>query len=408
MPDTQTEKNQPAGKTAFAFAWQIFIALAFLAVMFFAGMFGTIIIIFSSLHQTWDFTFLLILLAALSVAFFASRFKNFKKVRNYALGTAILALALLAARPLYHYLTVERYPQMSDRLNWHRYDPFTKDSKIVRVQAEPQFLITDELPSIDGAYALYPVYSGVVQSLYPAGKFQKKSRKLLNTNGSHIIFRRLLDGEADLIFSAPPSKAQLADAEKRNMRYEITPFAQEAFVFFVHRKNPVDNLTSEQVRQIYSGQITDWSQIDARFHGKIRAFQRNEGSGSQTMLQKIMGNTPVSKPPLENRRDMMTGIISVVADYRNYKEALGFSFRFFSMEMFRNNEIKLLAVDGIAPTRENIRNGTYPFIADCCVITVKKRTPGIRKIVDFLFSPAGVRLIEETGYTPLIRQEKQK
>jgi phosphate transport system substrate-binding protein len=55
----------------------------------------------------------------------------------------------------------------------------------------------------------------------------------------------------------------------------------------------------------------------------------------------------------------------------------------------------------VEPTLENIRNGTYPFIADCCIITVKPRTENIRKIVDFMFSPAGQQLIRETGYTPL-------
>ena len=49
-------------------------------------------------------------------------------------------------------------------------------------------------------------------------------------------------------------------------------------------------------------------------------------------------------------------------------------------------------------TMENIRNGTYPFIADCCIITVKHRTENIRKIVDFMFSSAGRELIEKTGY----------
>ena len=53
---------------------------------------------------------------------------------------------------------------------------------------------------------------------------------------------------------------------------------------------------------------------------------------------------------------------------------------------------------------ENIRNGTYPFIADCCIITVKERSENVRRIVDFMFSPAGRDLVEKTGYVPVDRQ----
>ena len=119
------------------------------------------------------------------------------------------------------------------------------------------------------------------------------------------------------------------------------------------------------------------------------------------MLQKIMGNTPIMTPLREDRLGGMGGIINDVAGYRNYKEALGFTFRYFSTEMFQNGEIKLLSIDGIAPTLENIRNGSYPFIADCCIITVKPRSGNVQKIVDFMFSPAGRELVEKTGYIPI-------
>jgi phosphate transport system substrate-binding protein len=69
--------------------------------------------------------------------------------------------------------------------------------------------------------------------------------------------------------------------------------------------------------------------------------------------------------------------------------------------MFKNGEIKLRAIDGIAPTVENIRNGTYPFIADCCIITGTPRNENVRKIVDFMFSPSGKELIEKTGYVAI-------
>lgn len=366
---------------------------------FFLWVFGCIVIAFGSVNPVSMNIFWALLLLSFLVLFFSLLFRKARKLWKWAGCAALFCLLMLCLIPAYRWYTVERYKQMSDNINWYAYDPWRAETKVVVVEPAPEFKISKDLPRMDGAYALYPVYSGVVRALYDRREFEKHSRwKYLDTSGSDITFEKLLKNGADLIFSAPPSKKQIADAEAKGLKYEITPFAKEAFVFFVNSKNPVDNLTSQQIRDIYAGKITDWSQIDTRLSGNIKPFQRNQGSGSQTMLEKIMGNTPIMPPLKEDRLGGMGGIINDVANYRNYQEAVGFTFRYFSTEMFKNGEIKLLAIDGVAPTVENIRNGTYPFIADCCIITVRPRSENIRKIVDFMFSPAGKELIEKTGY----------
>ena len=381
---------------------KILLLCALAAGSVFLWMIGGIVISFSSVNPVSMIVFWSLLLLSLLVLAVALTFRKARKLWKYSGSAALLSTLVLCAIPAYRYFTVERFKQLDDQINWFAYAPWSPETKVVVVEGAPEFKISKNLPKIDGAYALYPVYSGVVRALYDREEYEKLPW-LVRTNGSDITFRNLLSKEVDLIFSAPPSKKQIADAKAKGMTYEITPFAKEAFVFFVNSKNPLKNLTSEQIRAIYSGEITDWSQIDRRLSGKIKPFQRNEGSGSQTMLQKIMGNTPIMPPVKEDRLGGMGGIINDVANYRNYQEAIGFTFRFFSTEMFRNGEIKLLAIDGVEPTVENIRNGTYPFIADCCIITVRPRDENIRKIVDFMFSPAGKELIERTGYVPVVQ-----
>lgn len=380
---------------------KMLIFIIAIAGAFFLWMLGALMIAFGFVNQTPMAIFMTLVLLSLLVMLYAFLFCKTRKIWKYSGVAALFFVLILYAIPAYRYFTVERFKQVNDRIMWHDYAPWREGTKVVVVDAAPEFKISKDLPRIDGAYALYPLYSGIVRALYDRKEYDKASWKFLNTNGSDRTFPNLLIDGADLIFSAPPSKKQIADAEAQGLKYEITPFAKEAFVFFVNSKNPVENLTSQQVRDIYSGKITDWSQIDSSLSGKIKPFQRNEGSGSQTMLQKIMGSTPIMPPLKEDRLGGMGGIINDVAGYRNYREALGFTFRYFSTEMFKNGEIKLLAIDGIAPTVENIRNGTYPFIADCCIITVNPRNENVRKIVDFLFSPAGKELIEKTGYVAL-------
>ena len=97
----------------------------------------------------------------------------------------------------------------------------------------------------------------------------------------------------------------------------------------------------------------------------------------------------------------MGDIINDTANYRNYNAALGFSFRYYSTEMLRNNQIKLLSVDGVAPTVENIRSGAYPLVATVYMVSARPRSRNTQKIVNFMLSPEGQKLVEDTGYVPL-------
>ncbi len=102
----------------------------------------------------------------------------------------------------------------------------------------------------------------------------------------------LATGEIDIMFGAYPSREQLNDAEKENTELLFTPIGREGFVFFVNKDNPIESLTSEQLRGIYSGQITNWAEVAGRDEA-ISAFQRNQSSGSQSALERFMGDTPL-------------------------------------------------------------------------------------------------------------------
>ena len=114
-----------------------------------------------------------------------------------------------------------------------------------------------------------------------------------------------------------------------------------------------------------------------------------------------MGETPLMDPPREDRIDGMGGIIDQTADYKNYKNAIGYSFRFYSTEMVGNEQIKLLSVNGVAPTLENIENGTYPIASQFFAVTRSDADENTQALLNWILSEEGQELIEKTGYTPL-------
>lgn len=363
-------------------------------------------------------TLILSVTLALSFFFFIFGIKFRKHALPFYVFLVLLVPSAIGIRTLYHYLD-GKVPVVSDGADITRYQPFS--GEVAKLPVEPRLQLTDSLPVLDGALALYPVYAAFATAVYPEGEYPLQTVHRRGgpqpryageptgldpeTHAVHFTntvdgFEGLLDGRVDIFFMAELSEAQREMAGKKGIDLVFTPIGKEAFVFFVNRENPVNDLTVENLRSIYSGKTTHWKQLGGK--GRIKAFQRNRNSGSQSALEHFMAGEKRMSPPMRERSAGMDGIIKEVAGYRNYKGALGFSFRFFATRMTQNSGIKLLKINGIAPTEENVRNGSYPLISTLYAITRKNHSnPNVRRMLDWMVSDQGQYLVQETGYTPI-------
>ena len=283
----------------------------------------------------------------------------------------------------------------SPNIDIQAYLPFEKNSKIVNTDSKT-LKLTENLPRIDGAAALFPVYSAFVNAVYP--NTTKLHDGIFEYNNTPDGYRLLAEKETDVFIGVYPSDEQRAYAEENQTTFEYTPIGTEAFVFFVHKDNPITNLTTEQIKDIYSGKITNWKDVGGK-NEKIAAFQRNEGSGSQSMLKRFMGDTPITDAPTEMVNDLMAGIIEQVADYKSKTNSIGFSFRYYVEGIIKNPDIKMISIDGAAPTSENIRNGSYPVLTPIYAVTYKENQNGnVDKLLEWILSDEGQYIINETGY----------
>ncbi|MBP5781623.1 MAG: substrate-binding domain-containing protein, partial [Clostridia bacterium] len=189
---------------------------------------------------------------------------------------------------------------------------------------------------------------------------------------------------------------------EKGVKLEYVPIGREAFVFFVHPKNPVNDLSLDQIRDIYSGKTTNWRQLGVKGPGKIQAFQREPGSGSQTaMVRFVMRDLPLMKPDKKKVFDGMGGIVDQVSEYRNNRGAIGYSFRFYTTELMSGFKVKLLSINGVAPTVENIENGQYPLASEFFAVVRSDASDNTRALLEWICGPQGQELIRKTGYTPL-------
>lgn len=281
-------------------------------------------------------------------------------------------------------------------IDCNEYLPFTEDSKIVKLEKEASLKLTEKLPILDGAAAVFPVYSAFVNEIYP--NRTKLNDGIFEYNNTVRGYSLLAQKETDIFFGGYPSEEQIDFARENNTEFVYTEIAKEAFVFFVHKDNPVENLTQEQVKKIYSGEITNWKEVGGNDED-IVAFQRNEGSGSQSKLKRFMADTPIMEAPTEQVNDFMVGIIDKVSDYKNRTNSIGFSFRYYMEGIIKNPNVKILKIDGVEPNIENIREEKYPITEPLYAVTYKdSNNENVQKLLDWILSKEGQEIIEKTGY----------
>jgi len=307
-------------------------------------------------------------------------------------------------------------PRMEDTIYTWQYNPLMKNNRLVVIKS-PTLTIDRKHPRVDGATALYPVYAAACGTIYtnvPERVFRSTwssqrvhgLEKLVGVSTTPRAYEQLMRGKVDVIFCAQPSPAQIAEAKERGIEFRLTPIGREAFVFFVNEANLVDGLTTAQIRAIYKKEIVNWSEVDGRLEAAILPFQRPKNSGSQTAMEmQVMRGEPMAMPLKEEQIRGMGGIVVQTAAYRNAPNAIGYSFRFFVTTMTGVKNIKLLKIDGVAPTPGTIRDGTYPYSNNFYAITTNRtaNNPHVQELIAWFLSEQGQALIEATGYVPLAK-----
>ncbi|NHN31764.1 PstS family phosphate ABC transporter substrate-binding protein [Paenibacillus agricola] len=383
--------------------WKLIIGVVAVPVILIAGFYTMLLSAFSGGGKFY--TPLVIVTTIALIIFIVMRLGNFVKPKIvYLVFGSLLSIGLLVVGGYEANKAYDRsFATLNDQgVDLKTYEPFAEATKAVKLAEPSTLLIKENPPKLDGATALYPLYAAFAQAVYPPNReYDLFNSPVISTNTANA-YERLLRGESDIIFAAQPSERQLSEAKRLGMELKLTPIGREAFVFFVQVGNPVTGLSTKQIQGIYSGAITNWRELGGG-SSAIRAFQRPENSGSQTMLQRFMMGNPLMKPPTQDVASGMGGMIAKTADYRNYPNAIGYSFLYFATEMVNNGEIRLLQVDGIAPDRNSVKNGAYPLAAEFYAVTTDSSHPQVQPFIQWILSEQGQWIVEQTGYSALAK-----
>lgn len=169
------------------------------------------------------------------------------------------------------------------------------------------------------------------------------------------------------------------------------PIGANGTAVIVNADNPITGLTTEQVRKIFSGEITDWSEVGGP-PGKIRVVVREKTASTRTSFEDyFFKGKPSYTPDVAEVRDIgqMTEAI------KSFKTAIGM----VTLEQSTVNQAgtRLLAIDGIQATMATLTDGSYPVRRDLYLIyssDPSKLKPAIRAFIEFARSPEGKKVLE--------------
>lgn len=261
----------------------------------------------------------------------------------------------------------------------------------------PEFTM-ETYPRVDGSTVTIPLSEAVTAKL--TKQTVDEVRPYILHNKTHQAYVNLIEGSKDLIFVTSPSEEELNLAAEKYVELEVIPIVSEAFVFLTHKDNPVKGLSVDQIKSIYEGKITNWSEVGGP-NEAIKAFQRPVNSGSQTgFLELVMKGATPMEPPKEQIIAEMGMLIDVVASYENKMASIGYSYYYFVVDMWGNEAVKLLEVDGVYPDAESISSKTYPLTTAYYAV-IRKDSPKDspeRRVIEYILSEEGQQLMEESGY----------
>ena len=276
----------------------------------------------------------------------------------------------------------------------------TSSSDETENSAQP-LMSLEEYPTVDGSTATMPLMAAVLQKVCGIDAEQAESYVYASKTSQSWI--ALSNGDADLllVYEVPEStKEQLAQGPE----LEVTAIGRDALVFIVNEQNPVESLTQDQLRDIYTGAVTNWAELGGNDQS-IVAFQRDETSGSQTLFEKLLvgdRELTLTDPPTELRPGMMGALVDGLASYNNEGNAIGYSVYYYISEMYAQPGLKLIGVDGVQPEYDTIADSSYPLCNEFYV-AIRADEPEdspTRQLYNWICSEEGKQTLIDAGYVP--------
>ncbi|MFZ3152188.1 MAG: phosphate ABC transporter substrate-binding protein [Anaerolineaceae bacterium] len=207
--------------------------------------------------------------------------------------------------------------------------------------------------------------------------------------GSSVGVKAAGEGTSDI----GTASREIKEEEKTEFpNINVVVIARDGIAAIVNPDVPVDNLTVEQIRAIFSGEITNWSEVGGPDEA-ILTVSREEGSGTRDAFQEMV----MGKDVLITENAILQPSNGAV---RTTVSTTPYSIGYLSFG-YLDESVKALSIEGIAPTEENASNGTYPVVRPLNMLTNGEPEGIVKSFLDYVLSSEGQAVVKEEGYIPV-------
>ncbi len=207
--------------------------------------------------------------------------------------------------------------------------------------------------------------------------------------GSGVGITSLIDGTCDIGNSSRPVKEEeVAKAKEKGVELFANIIAKDAIAVIVHTSNKIDGLTLEQIKAIYTGEISNWSPVGGEDQ-VIVVVSRDSASGTFEAFNELV----LHKEKLRPDALMQASNAAVATTVANTPGAIG-----YVGLGYVTSQVKAIKVNDIIPSKETVNDNSYPLARPLFMYTNGEPEGIVKDFIDFVLSAEGQKLVEENGF----------
>jgi phosphate transport system substrate-binding protein len=238
--------------------------------------------------------------------------------------------------------------------------------------------------AIAGGTAHIPVMNDAAKAIMTA---HPKIRITIEGGGSGIGVQKVGEGLVEIGNTGRP----LSEAEIAKYGLKSFPFALDGVAVVIHPENSISGLTSQQVRDIFSGSVLNWKDVGGK-DAAIHLFTRDEASGTREVFWEKLLN----KGTIATAANVVASNGAMKVAVSQDKDAIG-----YAGIGHVDNSVKAVVLNGVAASQENAMNGSYPVVRKLYMNTKGEPSKLVKAFIDYILSPEGTALSLKYGYLPL-------
>ena len=221
-------------------------------------------------------------------------------------------------------------------------------------------------------------------------------------NTTHGAWTAMADRTSDIALLAAPTEEEQAYLKEKGVEVEMKLYGGDGLVFIGNKECGVTDLTLDQVKAIYRGEITNWSELGGVDH-PIRVLYRDDQSGSQRLFESMVWKNeevPDFAALGFDREDEMSTIVNECL-YDPY--TIGYSIMTYLNDVFSEEALRCFSLNGVAATPDNVKTGEYPLGTKGYVVirADEPKNSGARRLYDWFGSPVCDHILTMNGITPM-------